>query len=867
MAIRPTDRTEPFELGDLSKIDETTEAPEAPPPKGRRPLAVRIAAGILAAGIAGALGITILFVVVSRDLPEIRSLNDYHPKQATVVYGKDGQVVARFASERRTVVPFDRIPQVVIDAVIAAEDDEFFTHEGIDTVAIFRCAVKNLISGHTVCGGSTITQQTVKTFLLNPEQRMSRKLKELILAKRVEDALSKRDILYLYLNQIYFGHGAYGVQEAARVYFSKDVETLSLEEAAMLAGLPKSPNRIDPYRYPERARERRAYVLRRMHEIGKIDAPTLDRALATPIRVDWHAAEADLDNATHYAAHVRKMLEETVGPELAQDGGLKVYVGIDPSLQRAAEKAVREGLRALDKRQGWRGPILHLELDQLTTVRTRLAARLATAAPSISELEGADAPRYQPVVWDLSRVDAKERDGKIDLDRLVLQARFRRLELERIVGGLVIGVDEPGKAAIVSLAEGVEVKLPLRTGLAWARSFNLARLTSPPKSVGDVLKKGDVVLVRPTVITPPDPAKGKPAEITGVLEQVPLAQAALVSMEPSSRQVRALVGGYGSGAGTFNRVTQAKRQAGSTFKPFVYGAALETGKFTTVSSCLDRPHVYYDEYTQKSWKPENYDGHFDGEISLRTALTKSKNLCSVWLIHEIGVEPVASLAHRMGVEADLPRSDTLALGSGEVTPLEIVNAYSTIATQGQLAKPIFIQKVVAPDGKILFEAQHQPRQVITPELAYQITSLMQSVVEDGTATRVKVLERQVAGKTGTTNESRDAWFIGFTPDAATAVWVGFDNNDPLGPGETGGKAAIPIWIDFMREAVEGSPPHDFVVPAGIVLAHVDPASGQLAPPDHPGALLEPFVSGTEPTELMTGAKPPEQFGLDDYDKP
>lgn len=863
MPIDPHDKTEPdIALGDLSVIDE---APRRAAGARRPRRAQKILAGLLALTLAGALSLGLAFVLIARDLPTIRSLNDYHPKQATVVFGKDGQVVARFASERRTVVSYDRIPPVMVDSVIASEDADFFTHQGVDYLGILRCFLKSVVSGRAVCGGSTITQQTVKTFLLTPEKRLSRKLKELILAKRVEEALSKHDILYLYLNQIYFGHGAYGVQEAARVYFGKDVSNLTVEEAALLAGLPQSPNRLDPYRYPERAMRRRAYVLRRLRELGKIDARTHDLAAATPIRVDWRVAEGDLDNNNHYAAHIRKLLEEIpgIGVEGAQDGGLRVYVGIEPSWQRAAEKAVRDGLRALDKRQGWRGPLLHLEPDELTRAREALQARLATASPSIAELEGGAA--YQPVIWDLSRADGRQRDGRLDVDALVHQARFRRLTLERIVGGLVVELDEPGKAARVALAPEVVVTLPLRSALTWARRYDLARITSRPRTVGEVLKKGDVVLVRPTSIGPAS-AEHPAGEIVAMLEQTPRVEAALVAIEPASRQVRALVGGFGTGAGAFNRATQASRQAGSTFKPFVYGSALGSGHFNTLSTCLDRPHVYRDPWTGESWKPQNYDGHFDGEITLRTALTKSKNLCSVWLIHEVGLDAVVDLAHRAGIHAEMPKSDTLALGSATLQPLELINAYATLASGGRYADPVFIQKVVDPSGKVLFESQATPRQTITPELTYLITSLMQSVVEDGTAQAVKALERPVAGKTGTTNESRDAWFIGFTPDLVAGVWVGFDDNSPLGVGESGGRAAIPIWLDFMREATKDLEVRDFVAPPGIVFAHVDPKSGLLAPSDYPGVAYEPFVAGSEPTEFVTNAVPPTNFGLDDYER-
>lgn len=916
MAIGAEDDTQP-----------TVSAGSARPPSRRRTIRLiwRLVAVVVGVSIVLGLGAVATFVIIAQDLPEIRSLNDYHPKQATVVYGKDGQVVARFASERRTVVPFDRIPKVMVDAVIAAEDDQFFTHEGVDYLGILRCAVKNAVSGRAVCGGSTITQQTVKTFLLTPEKKLSRKLKEIILAKRVEEALSKNDILYLYMNQIYYGHGAYGVQEAAKVYLGKDVDHLTVEEAALLAGLPQSPNRLDPYKHPERALKRRGYVLARMLEIGKLDRAAYDRAVTAPIRVDWRAAEADLDNSNHYAAHIRKLLEEWYGPDKALDGGLRVYVGIDPGWQRSAEKAVRDGVRDLDKRQGWRGPLAHLEPDEAVRLTESLSARLATVAPSMAELEG---QAYQPIIWDLSKAEVKREGGHLDVTALAEEARFRRLELEMIVAGVVSSLDEAAKVAQVELGPGVRVDLSVKGGLAWARKHSLARLTPRPQRVADVLQKGDVVLVRPTAFGKPDPS-GKPIEITGVLEQEPVAQAALVAIDPATRQVRALVGGYGVGAGTFNRATQASRQAGSTFKPFVYGAAIDQG-FRTIDTCLDRPHVDAESGARKAWKPQNYDGHFDGEITLRTALTKSKNLCSVWVLTELKrrhllevadaakddwaqKNPVVALARQAGVTSPLPGdSDALALGAANVFPLEMVNAYATLASGGRLADPVFIQKVVDANGRVIYEVDAAPepdqsprptespeavgalrkaRQTIRPELNYLITSLMQSVVDDGTARPVAALKladlgeappdlkkkgqkvrtssvvvRDIAGKTGTTNESRDAWFIGFTPNFVAGVWVGFDNNDPLGPGETGGRAAIPMWIDFARDALKSLPPAEFEVPPKVVQVWVDPSSGKLVAPGQAGAVLEPFVVGTEPTDFATEAKPPVNFGLDDLER-
>lgn len=869
MAIDPNDRTDPL-----------VEA--APPRRSKaRVWIVRLLATAMAFALMGALAVIVVAVVLSQELPEIRSLADYRPKQATVVRGRGGQVVARFATERRTVVPYESIPQVVIDAVLAAEDDQFFEHRGVDWLGIARCAVKNALSGRAVCGGSTITQQMVKTFLLTPEKKITRKLKELMLAKRVEDALSKKDILFLYLNQIYFGHGAYGIEEAARVYFGRSAEKLTVEQAALLAGLPQSPHRLDPYKRPERALARRTYVLRRMLEVGKIDQATHDRAAKTQIALT--DVDPDFDNSNHYVAQVRKELGDILvgkglDAALVQDGGLTVHTGIDSALQRAADDAVRAGLRELDKRQGWRGPLHNFAPDALAELRVALDVRRATVSPSVAELPDGG---YQPVIWDLARV------AEIPIEQrnqatVVEEARFRRLALESTVGGLVVEVDEPGKAARVALGGEVIVSIPLRTGLAWARKRNLQYLTPRPQTVGEVLKKGDVVLVRPTALGKPD-ALGRPSDVIGVLEQVPEAQAALVAMDPTTRVVRALVGGYGVGAGTFNRATQAERQAGSTFKPFVYGAALANG-MSTISTCLDRPHVDRDTGSAKAWKPKNYDGKFDGEITLRTALTKSKNLCSVWVMDELkrrfkeanpgddwrekwkAANPVVKLAASAGVKAAMPAdSDALALGSATVTPLEMVNAYATLAAGGVLDEPIFIEKVTDPSGAVVYTAPSHARQTITPQLTYLMTSLMQSVIEDGTAQAVKKLERPVAGKTGTTNDSHDAWFIGFTPDFVAGVWVGFDQAANLGPGETGGRAAIPMWLDFATVALEGVPVHEFPVPSGVTLVPVDKA-GLLTKFDAPGSVLEPFLTGTEPTEFATGVKAPENFGLDDYDR-
>ncbi len=816
-------------------------------PKGNRlaRFVRRAALTFVALSIVGGIGGVILIVALARDLPAIETLADYRPHQATVVYGKDGRVTARFALERRTVVPFDRIPTVMVDAVLAAEDDQFFEHEGLDYVGVARCAVKNLVSGRKKCGGSTITQQTVKTFLLDSRKTYTRKLREMILAKRIEEALTKQDILFLYLNQIYFGHGAYGVQEAAKTYFDKDVSKLTVEEAALLAGLPQSPSRLDPFRHPERALERRGYVLRRMKELEKIKPETYDAAVKSGLAL-VEAKDDALDSNTYYAAHVRQILEEKVGEARTMSGGLEVHAGIDPDLQATAEAALDEGLRELDKRQGWRGPIHHLERNELRELERLLEERHAKRADE-----------KKTIVWDLSRIEGEPKP--IATSRIAERARFVPLTNERVYAGVVTEVDDPGRVAKVKLAPKLVVDLPLRTGLSWARKFDIHRYTRRPGVPSDVLAVGDIAFVR---VTSHDEKEGR---YLGILEQTPKVQGAIVSIDPITREVRAMVGGLGVGAGTFNRATQARRQAGSTFKPFVYATAFDTEKYTPTSICQDEPRVYRDPWTGRSWKPQNYGKKFDGDITLRTALTKSKNLCSVELIDKLGVEPVLDMARRAGIQSPLPKNLTLALGSGDVTPLEVANSYATLASGGKFAEPVFVRRIKTPDDKVMELATEEPKQTIRPEVTYLITSLMQSVVEDGTAQRVKVLDRPVAGKTGTTNESRNAWFAGFTPDLVTVVWVGFDDNEPLGPAETGGRAAIPIWLDVMKKAIEGTAARDFAAPAGIVFAVVDPMTQKLVAPDAEHARTEPFLTGTEPKEFAEEGAPPDQLLWEDYE--
>ncbi len=798
----------------------------------------------------------VVLEVVGRSLPALESLEHYREraKQASVVYGAGGEVIGRFAEERRTLVSYEQIPQAMKDAVVAAEDSDFFTHGGVDLSGILRCVVKNALSGRKRCGGSTITQQMVKTFLLSSEKTYIRKLKEIVLAKRVEDQRSKDEILELYLNQIYFGQGAYGVQEAARVYFGKDAKDLGLEEAALLAGLPQAPSRLSPFSNPDGALRRRSYVLKRMLETEKIDAEAHQRADAAPLPSapnDPHP-----DRASYFLAQVRRDLEDallhqrplaerlgyregdgrTPAEVLLLTGGLSIQTGLDLETQAAAEDAVEKGLTALDRRQGWRGPLFRLEPPAVRALEEALAAR---------------SPKDEPVAsaWDLGLGAMNERED------VSARAHRRPLATGADFVGWVTEVDDPAGHATVGLGD-VQVRLPL-SGMAWARPFDLGRITARPGRPSDVLSPGDVVLVTLE-------KANEDGSWRGTLSQRPAAQAAVVVLDPTSRAVRALVGGSGSGAAGFNRAVQARRQAGSTFKPVVYAAAFASREFTTVSRCLDAPRTYRDPWTEKTWRPQNYGRSFDGDISFRTALTFSKNTCSVELVDKLGVDPVLKMAQQLGLQGPLPRNLTLALGTAEVSPLEMTNAYATLADGGRWRAPVVVQRVLR-NGEVLFEREDAERAALEPGVAYLLTSLMTSVVEEGTAKAVRQLDREIAGKTGTTNDARDAWFIGYTPNLVAGVWVGFDDNRPLGPGETGGRAAIPIWLSTMGPALRDKPREEFAAPGDVVMTTVDPETGRLAPSKHPGARDEPFLAGTEPTTVVESERPAERGLWDDYE--
>lgn len=837
----------------------------APTPFGRALRALKKALGwALVALMTGVVLAAALFLVHSRDLPRFDALTDYRPKLGTKVHASDGALVAEFYHERRTVVARDQIPLLLKQAVIAAEDANFYQHQGIDYLGIVRAAIKNALHLSVREGASTITQQVVKTFLLSSERTLSRKIKEAILATRLEQNLSKDDILYLYLNQIYFGHLRYGVEEAAQFYFARSVQQLSLGEAALLAGIPQSPGRLSPLRSPERAKARQAYVLGQMVKNGFITQAQADAELRRPLAL---APEPPEPAGPYYVEEVRRLLVERHGEKAVFEGGLRVIVAMDPALQRAADRAVRDALEEIDRRHGWRAVERdgsgtadkappghdHLPLAEFHRIRPALSKKLGAPIPS------RDPARRPRPAWDIAVVRAAipaaaagpDEDGADESaapDTALAGGGRVLVQIRPLVAGEtylapIVAVDDAKKEAVVDLgsAEGV---LPFAS-MSWARPFDPLKTTPAPRRPSDVVGPGDIVRVR-VLSVPGAPGPRVPL----ALVPVPLVQAALVAIDPTTRHVVAVVGGYDFGRSAFNRATQAERQPGSAFKPFVYLAAIASQKFTAASRVNDAPEVIYDVFARKEWKPRNFEGDvYEGAMSLREALAKSKNTVTVRLIEAVGPDAVVDVAVRAGIGTPLPKGLSVALGAGEVKPLDLANAYATLAALGHRADPLFVLRVTEPAGRVLEEHHAAAEETLPPAACYVTRSLLQSVVDYGTSTRVRELGWPAAAKTGTTSDFRDAWLAGFTPELVAVSWVGFDDHAVLGPNETGARAALPMWVAFMKAAHQDRPRRDFGPPVdGVEVARIDPATGKLAP----DAVLgrdEVFLAGTAPREF------------------
>ncbi len=723
--------------------------------------------GVVVVAAAGAAAV-LVYRELTETLPPLDRVVNYRAPMTTQIFARDGTLVGEFFDEKRYVVPLDRIPMLVRNAFIAAEDDQFYQHRGVDPAGIARAILHNMSKAQGVQGGSTITQQVVKQILLTPRKSYERKLKEILLAIRLENTLTKDEILYLYLNHIYLGAGAYGVAAAAEVYFGKSVDQLSLAEAALLAGLPQAPSRYSPFRHWPRAKARQRYVLERMAAVGFITPAEAVLASNEPIAL--RPRQGNFLHAPYYVEHVRRMLERRYGGQSVYQMGLRVYTALDLRLQALAEEALRNGIAALEERQ-----------------------------------------RYSPAVRSLT---AKEQEHFL-------------AEQTATLGGQALEPNKWYEAVVVSTRNGIRVRVGPFSGTL-------------DTSLGPRLRVGDVVRVR--LRTMPGDNKGELAH-DFMIDADSLVQGAGVVMDPTTGDVLALVGGTNFHASQFNRATQARRQPGSAFKPFVYAAAFDE-RFTPASIIVDAPIAFPDN--NGVWAPQNYENRFFGPTTLREALTFSRNVPTVKLAHQIGLKRLLPFVRSLGIRSPLPANLSIALGAAEVTPLELVAAYSVFANQGVLVEPRFILRLSDQSGQTLEETEPKLRPVLSPETAYIVTDVLQDVIERGTGQRAKGLGRPAAGKTGTTNDMNDAWFVGYTPQLLAGFWVGFDSKRSLGRGETGGRVAAPIWLAFMREALAGAPVVDFPVPGGIRFVAIDPSTGQRVAPTTPGAVLECFRAGTEP---------------------
>ncbi len=796
----------------------------------------------------GSLGFAVLvgmFVYFSFGLPSIENLNDYAPIQVSKVYSDDGYLVGQFADERRTVVPINEVPEHVLHAFLAAEDDGFYNHEGIDYMGVMRAAIKNLRPGAHLQGASTITQQTVKTLVVGDERSYARKMREALLTRKLEQMLGKNEILHLYISQIYFGSGNYGVEEASLDYFGKSVRKLSLGEAAYLAGIPKNPGRYTLRANPKAAKQRQTYVLKRMLENGWSTPEETQKAIEARVP-QIENNRPYLGKTPHYVEYIRRKLIKEYGEEMLMTGGMKIYTGMDAKAQIGGQRALQQGLEELAMRQGYSGPKLRIEADSFKEIMSLLGEIFDKGIEKRNAFNKAGtalSTTRDSYVWDLALI---REIHLASTSRLIEAMQIRKLQTDGRYFGVVTIVDSPGKAAYVDLGSAY-AKIPLKN-VYWARKFSPTRSTKQPNDPTQIFRVGDIVGVDLV-----SNAKGKRAGkrwFEANLVPVPKAEGALVAIDQHTRYVRAMVGGYEQRPGGLIRAVQSKRQPGSCFKPVVYATAIAEKAITPASICPDSPVTVHDQWTGKPWRPENFDHKYDGNITFRMALTKSKNTCSVKLLEKIGPEVVIDMAHRMGIDSNLPKNLTLALGTGEVTPIQLANAYAVISSGGLFAEPIFVRKIIDRKGKVIFRNEELTEEVLDPAAAYVTAHMMQGVVEEGTATRAKVLDRPLAGKTGTTQESRSVWFSGFSAELTATVYVGFDDNSKLGRAY-GSNTALPIWIRFMGRALADTPVAEFPEPEGVVRVWVNKKTGLAAepPPDpeNPAPLIEEaFIEGTEP---------------------
>jgi len=788
---------------------------------------------LLAAFVVGIVTVGAVLWTVLPQLPSADALREVHLQTPLRVYTKDRRLIAEFGEKRRHPVAIDQVPALLKQAFIASEDDRFYEHPGVDWMAIARAAIELAQTREKKQGGSTITMQVARNFFLTPEKTYERKIKEIVLAVKIEQELSKDEILELYLNKIFLGHRAYGVGAAAQVYYGATLEELTLGQIAMIAGLPKAPSNTNPVTNPDAAEGRRAYVLSRMLKLGYIDRPMYEAALAEPVAATVHGLRTEVD-APYLAEMVRAYLRENYRDD-AYTAGYQVITTVLSTHQEAANDALVKTLLDYDRRHGYRGP------------------------------------EHQ---FDISALDPTE------YERLL----SAYIDIGPLRPTLVVGMGERD-VQVFTAADGM-LTIPW-DGLRWARKYlSHNGRGARPKAADEVVTLGDVVRIQWRAPEPPDPdAKKEPtaAEKIGYwrLAQIPDVEGALISLRAADGAVEALVGGFDFKKSKFNRVMQALRQPGSNFKPFIYSAALEQG-YTAATFVNDAPIVFDAPGLESAWRPENYSGKYYGPTPLRKALAHSRNLVSIRLLRAIGINNTVAHVERFGFDTNrLPKNLSMSLGSGELTPYELISGYAILANGGYRVEPYFIERIETETGDIVMRAdpptvcndcadgaydeEGEPldiaamieqaeegrarpaTRVLDPNNAWIMNSMMRDVVKHGTGRRALTLNREdLAGKTGTTNDQKDAWFSGFNGDLVTTVWVGFDDSKPLGKRETGASAALPMWVDYMRVALDGAPESIMERPAGLITVKIDPSTGLLAGADDPNAVFESFREGNVP---------------------
>jgi penicillin-binding protein 1A len=838
--------------------------------------------------VIGAANAAVIVVVAgyayfSTGLPSIPSVADYRPQSLSETISADGQISGEFFDRRRKVVPYQRIPKKLVQAFIASEDQHFFEHGGIDLIGTSRAALQTFVFRHKVQGGSTLSQQTAKDVLVEAEAKkindgeiraevdkrlkvkgikkeegsgpdseyqkawmaeyiriseqklreahatgtrktLGRKIRELILARRLEKALTKEEILYLYLNQVYLGHHSYGVQAAAENYFRKNVEDLTLPEAALIAGLPQAPSKYSPFAHPESAKARRRYVLRRMFEEGMITDKERKDAEEAEIKV-FPMDDIFRETSPFYTEHVRREVVRKYGNKRVLNEGLRIETAMDLEKQRAAQHAMLRGLMEVDHRQGYGGPVMHLEKNDLPAMKKRLAA-----------------------AWP--------------------KGTFKP-------GDYMVGIVEKVEDARAEVSIGEEKGILPLAGMRWAHRVNSEAYypSSLINKITGVLKPGDVVLVKKVEKKDYDKddsaTKSVPeAPLLFSLEQEPELQGAIVSVDPWTGYVAAMIGGYDFEASEFNRAFQACRQPGSAFKPIVYSAAVEKLDYTPATTITDAPIVYHSEEDQMSWKPQNFGEDFKGEVTVRTAVINSMNIPAVKTAAAVGIGEIVAWAKKLGLNTPVKLELGSALGSSCTTLWELTGVYALLDRYGLKGKSTFVRRVLDRSGRVLedhsdyrdpfvpltsrmadaFAKVVEPSErVMDEKTAFITVHLMHEVATVGTGASASKLGKPVAGKTGTTNDSYDTWFMAFTHDLVTGVWLGYDHNQhPLGRYETGGRASLPIWLSYMQKALRGRPQEMFPEPEGIVWVNIDPENGKRAGADTKRSVREPFKEGTEP---------------------